>query len=105
MNFNDYQTAAMGFRLRTADAEYARMNLAGEVGELLSVFAKAKRDGVKDPDAFLDQIEKEAGDILWCLAAVLYDCQITLGEAAATNIEKLTLRKAAGTIKGSGNDR
>lgn len=105
MNFNDYQEAATKTRLHTADAEYCRLNLAAEVGELLGLFAKAKRDGIEDMQEFLDKVEKEAGDVLWQLSQVVRDCGITLEEVAVTNIEKLALRKAKGTLKGSGDDR
>jgi NTP pyrophosphatase (non-canonical NTP hydrolase) len=50
-------------------------------------------------------VEKEAGDVLWQLSQVVRDCGITLEEVAVTNIEKLALRKAKGTLKGSGDDR
>ena len=105
MNFNAYQKQAMGFRLKSADPIYALLNLAGEVGELTSLEAKARRDGVKDFAAFKTNVKKELGDILWCVAAVAADYNLTLEEVAEGNINKLTGRKAAGTIQGSGDER
>lgn len=105
MNFNDYQKQAMGFRLRSADSTYALLNLAGEVGELASLEAKARRDGVKDFAAFKINVKKELGDILWCVAAVAADYNLSLDDVAQGNIAKLTGRKAAGTIQGSGDER
>lgn len=103
MNFNQYQEQAMSFRLPTADAVYALFNLSGEVGELLSLVAKARRDGDK-PDHYIN-VHKELGDILWCLAAVAADHGFTLEDVAVGNINKLTKRKEVGTIQGSGDNR
>ena len=103
MQLNDYQAEAMSFRLPTANADYALQNLAGEVGELLSLKAKAIRDGRKmDHDL---QTKKELGDILWCVAAVAEDHGFTLEDVASGNLRKLEGRAAAGTLKGSGDDR
>lgn len=103
MKLNEYQDKAMSFRLPSADEQYAMFNLTGEVGELNSLIAKAIRDGQK-PDLY-DNIKKELGDILWCLAAVAKDLELTLEEVAEANIDKLSLRKANGTIQGSGDNR
>lgn len=103
MKLNEYQDKAMSFRLPSADDLYAMFNLTGEVGELNSLLAKAIRDGHK-PDLY-DNIKKELGDILWCLAAVAKGWEFTLEEVAEANIDKLSLRKANGTIQGSGDNR
>ncbi len=103
MSFNDYQAEAMSFRLPSANADYALQNLAGEVGELLSLKAKAIRDGRKmDHDL---QVKKELGDILWCVAAVAMDHGFTREDVAKGNIWKLSARKDAGTLQGSGDNR
>jgi NTP pyrophosphatase (non-canonical NTP hydrolase) len=92
----------MSFRLCTADAQYAREGLAGEVGELLGAFAKGRRDGVSPG---LQYIKKELGDILWMVAAIAEDNSLTLASVAEGNIEKLSGRKARGTLQGSGDNR
>jgi NTP pyrophosphatase (non-canonical NTP hydrolase) len=104
MTLNEYQKQAMTFRLPSATSEYALLNLAGEVGELMSLEAKCIRDGA-EWGAFLGNVKKELGDILWCLAAVAKDYDFTLDEVANGNIEKLTSRKANNTIKGNGDNR
>jgi len=104
MNFTQYQTEAMSFRLRTADDIYALINLAGEVGELLSLEAKGRRDGYNLAD-HKENLKKELGDILWCVAAIAEDNCIDLEEVAICNIAKLNSRKAKGTIRGSGDNR
>ena len=45
MEFNHYQFASKDFLLRSADnAQYLFTGLAGEVGEVCSLYAKAVRD-------------------------------------------------------------
>jgi len=104
MNFTQYQNEAMSFRLSTADDIYAMMNLAGEVGELLSLEAKGRRDGYNLVD-YKENLTKELGDILWCVAAIAEDNLIDLETIAIRNIQKLSSRKAKGTISGSGDNR
>lgn len=105
MNFslNAYQHDALSFRLPSATPEYALLNLPGEVGELLSLKAKAIRDG---RNTFHDHdVKKELGDILWMVAAIASDHGFTLENVALSNIMKLSLRKDAGTLQGSGDAR
>lgn len=103
MKMNDYQAEAMSFRLPTADSYYALLNITGEVGELMGLLAKAHRDGRKmDHDL---NVKKELGDILWHVAAIAADYGYTLEDIAQGNIWKLSGRKQAGTLQGSGDDR
>jgi NTP pyrophosphatase (non-canonical NTP hydrolase) len=104
MNFTDYQKDAMSFRLKSADEIYALYNLAGEVGELLSAEAKLRRDG-GDFLVHIENVKKELGDILWCLAAVAADWHTDLNEIAELNLQKLTSRKARNKIQGNGDNR
>ena len=103
MNLNQYQYSAMKTRLRTANGDYALLGLAGEVGELLSIVAKAIRDddGMVDSNA----MKKELGDCLWFLAAIATDFGFTLEEAAEVNLTKLQKRQKKGTLTGSGDER
>lgn len=48
---------------------------------------------------------KEAGDVLWYLAAFSKARGFTLGEAAQKNMDKLRRRKSEGKIQGSGSER
>ena len=103
MSFNDYQNEAMSFRMETATALYAVLNLAGEVGELNSLMAKDIRDGRK-PDYDMN-VKKELGDVLWSIAAIAIDHGFTLQDIADTNITKLSKRKIDNTLTGSGDNR
>ena len=101
MELNVYQWDAMKTRLPTANAQYAILNLAGEVGELHSLLAKEIRDGKIDQDL----VKKELGDILWCLAAVVGDFGFTLEDVARANLTKLQKRQKNNTLTGSGDNR
>ncbi len=105
MHLNEYMHGAMGFRLPSATPEYALLNLAGEVGELLSKEAKLIRDGTKHFDVFREDVKKELGDILWCLTAIAVDYGMTLEDVAKGNLDKLTNRKTNQTIQGNGDNR
>lgn len=102
-DFDAYQAKAYRFALPTARCnQYLLPGLAGEVGELLSIFAKNTRDGGElDGDA----IEKELGDILWFVSAIAYQHSISMADVAEANIKKLESRTARGTITGSGDNR
>jgi len=104
MTLDEYQTNAMTFRLPTADALYALLNLSSEVGELQGHIAKSIRDGV-DVDTYPMILKKELGDVLWCLSAVCLDNGYALSDIAKTNLDKLASRKDAGTLQGSGDLR
>lgn len=104
MNFTEYQVQAMSFRLPQSNSDYALLNLAGEVGELMSAEAKLIRDG-GNLTIHRDNVTKELGDILWCIAAIAADNKIDLATVAEQNIHKLTSRKARGVISGSGDHR
>lgn len=102
-DLDQYQNDAMVFRLDTADHFYALMNLSGEVGELHSLLAKAVRDGEKE--GHMANIKKELGDILWCLAAIASDYNMSLSSIADGNIRKLDKRLRENAITGSGDNR
>ena len=103
MDFDFYQSQAMTTRLPTACTDYALFNLAGEVGELTSLYAKGIRDGKKLD--FLDNAKKEMGDILWSLAALANDWGLSLSDVAGTNLEKLASRQQRNVLEGSGDNR
>lgn len=95
----------MSYRLPSATPEYALLNLAGEVGELLSKEAKLIRDGAQHWEIFREEAKKELGDILWCLTAIAKDYGYSLEEVARCNLDKLSKRKNNNTIQGNGDHR
>lgn len=102
-SLNDYQADAMSVRLESADEVYAILGLAGEVGEIYSLCAKAVRDGYKTDHEL--NMKKELGDVLWFVAAIAMDNGYTLEDIAQSNIAKLFARKEKGTLQGSGDNR
>ena len=105
IDVDDYQTKAMKFRLPTANATYALLNLAGEVGEVTSLAAKFIRDGDQYPEDFRKSMKKELGDIMWMVAAVAADNGLLMSDVCRGNMDKLQSRKDRDVIKGSGNER
>lgn len=103
-DFRTYQQEAMRLRLNSAwSVSYPRLGLPGEVGELLSIYAKHVRDGEKDNHKEL--VFKELGDILWFIAAIAEDEGFDLSDVAKGNITKLTDRRDRGVLQGSGDNR
>ena len=51
------------------------------------------------------EIADELGDVLWYLAALARDLNLSLNDIAAINLEKLTSRKKRGVLGGSGDKR
>ena len=85
---------------------YPALGLAGEAGEVANKVKKLVRDGPdKRPDTWREDIASEIGDVLWYCAALATDLNLTLGMIAAQNEIKLSARKEAGTIGGSGDTR
>ncbi len=101
MNLLDYQTFVNNVRLQSADEAYAMLGLIGEIGELYGYLAKSVRDGY-EPD--MEHVKKELGDVLWFIAAISKDIGSDLEQVAALNVAKLTSRKAAGKLQGSGEE-
>lgn len=123
MTLNEYQERAMTTCLPSCENfSYMMMNLIGEVGELASKVAKEIRKenmciGVNyekrnehfwfhhDGDSYEKERElmKEAGDIFWQLSGLCTVMGWDLEDVAQTNLDKLSARKAAGTIDGNGD--
>ena len=82
--------------------EYLVAGLAGEVGELASIFAKVWRgDGnLKSPYA-----AAELGDVLWFVAMLADELGYDLSDVAQYNLNKLADRAVRGKLKGSGDNR
>ncbi len=104
MDFDEYQFKCGLTRMTTADTTYAFLNLAGEVGEVLSLEAKIRRDGGAHI-SYRQAMKKELGDVLWHIAILAKDHGFSLSEVAEENIEKLKSRMARNQISGNGDNR
>lgn len=69
----------------------ALLGLAGETGSLLTLYKKSIRDG----DAYQiiqARISEELGDILWYIAAIASQSDLSLDDIATGNIKKISER-------------
>lgn len=122
MQLNEYQTKAMTTCMPSSENfSYMFLNLVGEVGEFASKVAKALRkgtgmmdgpcfyyykfqdEGMPSSKELIEELKKEAGDILWQLSGVCSVFGWSLEEIAQMNLDKLSARKAVGTIDGNGD--
>ena len=121
MKLNEYQEKAMTTCMPSSENfSYMFLNLVGEVGEFASKVAKHIRKGhysimdsniangnniddLKEPEAALEELKKEAGDILWQLSSLCTVMGWSLEDVAQMNLDKLAARKAVGTIDGNGD--
>lgn len=82
----------------------ATIGMAGETGE---VAEKIKKNlmGNKVADTYSNDVVKELGDVLYYLTMVAVLHGFTLADVAKVNMEKLSARVAAGTLRGNGDNR
>ncbi|MBE3117880.1 MAG: nucleoside triphosphate pyrophosphohydrolase family protein [Candidatus Atribacteria bacterium] len=109
MNFTDYQTQSR----KTAKyppighpVVYPTLGLTNEAGEVAGKIKKIFRDksGVITA-ADRESLKGELGDVLWYLAQVCTELEISLDEVAEHNLEKLFSRLERGKIGGEGDNR
>ena len=105
MDIDDYQTKAMKFRMPTANATYALLNLAAEAGEVLNLAAKFIRDADMYPEEYKKNMKKELGDMMWMVAAVAKDNGLLMSDLCRGNLDKLQSRQDRNVISGSGDNR
>ena len=92
---------------------YMFLNLVGEVGEFASKVAKAIRkeeNCIEYNDLGVtvtnnEELQKEAGDILWQLSGLCTVMGWNLEDIAQQNIDKLASRQQRNMIDGSGDNR
>lgn len=108
MELSDYQRESR----RTAEypreawLAYPALGLAGEAGEVAEHAKKAIRDDSgKVSDERRAAMSKELGDVLWYVAQLASELDLSLDDIAKQNLEKLFSRQARGVLSGSGDDR
>lgn len=119
MELNGYQKQAMTTCMPSSNNfSYMFLNLVGEIGEFASKVAKhIRKENLAldnnnlqgkwslgdDTDAEINELKKEAGDILWQLSGLCTVMDWSLEDVAQMNLDKLAARKAIGTIDGNGD--
>lgn len=109
MEFSDYQTksrATAQYPSIGHPVVYPTLGLANEAGEVAGKLKKVFRDkgGEISPET-RTALQAELGDVLWYLAQVCTELDISLDEVAESNIAKLLDRQARGKIRGDGDNR
>jgi len=109
MELNEYQRKALETAIypnRGKNVNYALISLFGECGELANKIKKIIRDDKSViTDEKRDEIKDELGDILWYLAALVYEFGFDLEDIAERNLFKLKDRRKRNVVKGSGDKR
>lgn len=123
MTLDEYQQKAMTTCMPSSENfSYMFLNLVGEVGEFASKVAKHIRKGhysimdsniangnniddLSEPQVALDELKKEAGDVLWQLSGLCSIMNWRLEDVAKLNLDKLASRKARDVIDGDGDNR
>ena len=109
MNFTEYQQKAKAtakYPVIGHGVIYPTLGLTNEAGEVAGKIKKVFRD--KDgiiSDETRDALKAELGDVLWYLAQVATELNLSLDEIAEYNIAKLLDRQTRGKIQGDGDNR
>lgn len=108
-NLDEYQSQAMELAFYPCIGSnfiYPTLGLVGEAGEVAEKIKKLIRDDHSEiSKAKSDELREEIGDVLWYISALATEFNLSLSEIATSNITKLRKRKAAGTLRGSGDKR
>jgi NTP pyrophosphatase (non-canonical NTP hydrolase) len=109
MNFSDYQTKSRKTAQYPAIGHaviYPTLGLTNEAGEVAGKIKKIFRDknGLIG-EAERAALQSELGDVLWYLAQVCTELDLSLDEVAEHNIKKLYSRLERGKIGGDGDNR
>jgi NTP pyrophosphatase (non-canonical NTP hydrolase) len=112
MTLDEYQVQARSTAIYPEEARvlYPTLKLAGEAGEVAEKLGKLMRDEGLLPGGELDDMQrdalaKEIGDVLWYVANLAADLDLSLEAIGRTNLEKLASRRDRGVLGGSGDER
>ena len=109
MNFTDYQSKSRTTAKYPPIGHpviYPTLGLTNEAGEVAGKIKKIFRD--KDGvfgEAEIEALKGELGDVLWYLAQVCTELNLSLDDVAGHNLEKLFSRLERGKIGGDGDNR
>ena len=85
---------------------YPTLGLVGEAGEVANKIKKVMRDKNNELDeATRDAVKGELGDVLWYVAQLATELELSMDEIAVKNIEKLYSRMDRGVLGGNGDNR
>lgn len=85
---------------------YPTMGLVNEAGEVAGKVKKIFRDRQGEiSEADREALKQELGDVLWYLAQICTELDLSLQQVAETNLVKLFSRLERGQIRGDGDNR
>ncbi|HET9590869.1 MAG TPA: nucleoside triphosphate pyrophosphohydrolase family protein [Anaerolineales bacterium] len=109
MNFSDYQTKSRktaGYPAIGHTIIYPTLGLVNEAGEVAGKIKKVFRDkGGQINEETRQALKAELGDVLWYLAQIATELDLSLDDIAEANIAKLYDRLERGKIRGEGDNR
>jgi NTP pyrophosphatase (non-canonical NTP hydrolase) len=109
MNFSDYQQksrATAKYPVIGHGVIYPTLGLTNEAGEVAGKIKKIFRDKEGNfGEAEREALKAELGDVLWYIAQVCTELNISLDDVAEANIAKLLDRQARGKLQGDGDNR
>lgn len=109
MDLKDYQTKSRRTAKYPAIGHpviYPALGLVNEAGEVAGKIKKVFRDkGGEISEETRQALKAELGDVLWYIAQVATELDLSLDEIAEHNIAKLYDRMERGKIKGDGDNR
>lgn len=114
MNFDEYQKRALktdlsagkGTDILTIGFMDKVLGLLGESGEIAEKLKKILRDkNAQMTEQDRKELAKELGDVLWYIATIAHNLNVSLDDIATENITKLASRQQRGTLTGSGDNR
>jgi len=108
-HFDLYQDAAESTAVypdKGHNLYYPTLGLAGETGEVCEKIKKIMRDNEGElTQEHKEDLVKELGDVLWYIATLATELNVSFASIAEANLEKLQDRMDRGVIKGSGDNR
>lgn len=109
MDFDTYQELASEtavYPVLGHPVVYPALGLNGEAGEVAEKIKKLMRDnrGTVTEDV-RQSIAKELGDVLWYVAEVARQLELSLSHIARLNLCKLASRAERNTLSGEGDNR
>ena len=108
-HFDLYQDAAENTAVYPDKGDnlyYPTLGLAGAAGEVCEKIKKVMRAQKGHfTEQNVEEIAKELGDVLWYVAAIATELNMSLAAIAEDNMVKLQDRQDRGVLKGSGDNR
>lgn len=109
MNFKEYQEKSRKTAIYPKLGQnyiYPVLGLSGETGEVAEKFKKIIRDKngiISEEDK--TEIAKELGDVIWYLAQICSELNLSFENVAKNNIKKLQDRQNRKVLQGNGDNR